>query len=147
LRTFRSGAGDEAQKGKGQEGHSKESFHEYLGCSHRAKSASFGTKSARQMIMPPSALRQIKIRCPWRERTPHNPKRAETLGDELLADISKQIAANGYRPLPLLGIAKKLLRCQDCFVVWVAASPFDEVEESKICGTSTKPSYGNPTRQ
>jgi hypothetical protein len=107
----------------------------YLGCSHRAKSASFGTKSARQMIMPPSALRQIKIRCPWRERTPHNPKRAETLGDELLADISKQIAANGYRPLPLLGIAKKLLRCQDCFVVWVAASPFDEVEESKICGT------------
>jgi hypothetical protein len=56
------------------------------------------------------------------------------LGDELLADITRQIAANEFRPLPLLGIAKKLLRCPDCHVVWIAASPFDEVEESKICG-------------
>jgi hypothetical protein len=94
--------------------------------------------------MPPSIVRQLKVRCPWKERTAHNPKRAETLDNELLSDITKQIAANGYRPLPLFEIAKKLLRCPDCYVVWVAKSAFEEVDESKIYGIYDEAFVWNP---
>src|SRR5215469_2671247 len=73
-------------------------------------------------------------RCPLRDRQPHTPRIPGTLTVAAVKHIEQQIATNGDRPLPYLGITNRFYRCRDCYVVWVAGSPFERVGEDRVCG-------------
>ena len=76
----------------------------------------------------------LPSKCPWREKLPHNTRKPEILDDSTVRDIEIQIALHGFPALPYLGFAKRLYRCLECCVVWVAASIFENASEDSVCG-------------
>jgi hypothetical protein len=86
------------------------------------------------VVMKREYIRRSNSKCPWQDRQPHTSTKPETLTDSAIRHIKQQIAANNYRPLPYLGIAKKLFRCADCHAVWPANTIFERVAAEGVCG-------------